>query len=67
VEFPRTLPTFVLLWAFAALPGFVALYLMAPDWLVVAWSAVAVALLAGGIQTLAQDEPNDGELGDRQR
>ena len=67
MDFPRTRTTFVLLWALAALPGFVALCLMAPDWIVVAWSAVAVALLAGGMQTLAEEKLTDEGLGDRQR
>jgi hypothetical protein len=67
VEFPRTRTTFLSLWALVAVPGFAALYLTAPDWTVVAWSAVAVALLAGGIQTMAENELNDEELGDRQR
>jgi hypothetical protein len=53
MTFPQTYTGFLKWWLAFAVPGSGALALWAPEWLMLLGIATSVALLAGGLQTVA--------------
>lgn len=60
MPFPQHRGWFLLIWFLFAAPLQVVAILFAPQWAAIGTAAVSVAMLAGGLQTIADSNPPVG-------